>query len=78
MRPVGRPVRLALAADTLAVKSGLSPGEPMPARSTAARAKPTAPTLVKSAAPPLLELRTIERLLGLAMARGADFAEVYV
>ena len=38
---------------------------------------PPAPLLAAAQAP-LLELRTVERLLGLAMARGAEFAEVYV
>ncbi len=35
-------------------------------------------SLLKPTVAQLLDLRTVERLLGLAMARGADFAEVYV
>jgi TldD protein len=48
-----------------------------PRSSTARKLAPT-PSLLRPAATPLLELATVEKLLGLAMSRGATFAEVYV
>lgn len=54
-----------------------------PARTSAAkrparRRTPPQQPLVAATPPPPLPLSTIERLLGLAMSRGAEFAEVYV
>ena len=54
-----------------------TPPRPTSRPRTAAR-RPPAPPLVASPPPPPLPIATIERLLGLAMGRGADFAEVYV
>lgn len=47
-------------------------------RSASRPARRGAASLVRPATPPPLPISTIERLLGLAMGRGADFAEVYV
>ncbi|WP_373045522.1 TldD/PmbA family protein [Vulgatibacter sp.] len=52
-------------------------GPQQPAARTGRGRAPAAP-LVASTPPPPLPIATIERLLGLAMGRGADFAEVYV